>query len=164
VVFVSCDAAMEIPPQCAGEAEELRSWNRSRCAGIDYPRFESEERVEIPEDLAVTHPDFSGYVRYETPVTGRENEQAVLSISDAAEAVEVFVNGRSLGIQIAPPFVYDLSGVLTEGENLLAIEVATTLERQCFLLLDDYGRQVTKPPRSQSGLTGTVTLYRRAAD
>lgn len=164
VVFGSCDAAMEILPQCDGEGEELRSWNRSRCAGIDYPRFENEERVEIPEDLAAAYPEFSGYVRYETPVTGREEEQAVLSISDAAEAVEVFVNGRSLGIQIAPPFVYDLSGVLTEGENLLAIEVATTLERQCFLLLDDYGRQVTKPPRSQSGLTGTVTLYRRAAD
>ena len=161
VVFGDCDAPMLMPPECAGEGEVLHQWRRSYCGGIDYPRFENEETVHVPEDLAVTYPEFSGFVRYETTVTGRNQEQAVLKISDAAEAVEVFVGSRSLGIQIAPPFVYDLTGILREGENLLAIEVATTLERQCFLLLDEYGRSVTKPPCSKSGLTGTVTLYRR---
>jgi len=70
------------------------------------------------------------------------------------------VNGSSLGIQIAPPFRYDLTGALTAGRNKLVIEVATTLERQAFPLLDDYGKAVTKPPVEKTGLTGRVYLYR----
>ena len=79
---------------------------------------------------------------------------------NADEAVECFLNGRSLGIQIAPPFRYDLTGLLTEEENRLAIEVATTLERQCYPLLDEIGRMVTRPPTGKTGLTGSVRIYR----
>ena len=39
------------------------------------------------------------------------------------------VNGRSAGMAICPPYQFDLSGLLTEGENTLVVEVATTLER-----------------------------------
>ena len=84
----------------------------------------------------------------------------MLEITDAAEGVEVFVNGRSLGIQIAPPFRYDLSGAMTEDENRIAIEVATTLERQSYPMLDENGRKAAKPPVSKSGLTGAVRLYK----
>ena len=41
----------------------------------------------------------------------------LLSIEDASEGVEVFLNGESCGIQIAPPMVYELSG--REGRNQL---------------------------------------------
>ena len=83
----------------------------------------------------------------------------VLELVGNFDVVEVFVNGRSLGIEIAPPMRYDLSSHLIQGENLVAIEVATTLERQAFPLLDDYGKKVTRPPSGKSGLTGTVRLY-----
>ena len=54
----------------------------------------------------------------------------LLEISDAHEGVEVFVNGTSLGIQIVPTYRYDLSSAVRDGEDELAIEVATTLERR----------------------------------
>jgi len=72
--------------------------------------------------------------------------------------VEVFLNGTSLGIQIAPPFRYDLTGLLRRGENRLTIEVATTLERQCYALMNPLQKKLTPRPACQSGLTGTVRL------
>lgn len=51
-------------------------------------------------------------------------------ITDAYEGVEVFINGESLGIQVVPPFVFDLRKHMVKEENELAIEVATTLERE----------------------------------
>ena len=84
----------------------------------------------------------------------------VLEISDAEEGVEVFLNGNSLGIQIAPPFRYRLDA-LAEGENKLAIEVATTLERQTFPMLKGYRKLLATKPDSPTGLTGTVKLIIR---
>ena len=78
----------------------------------------------------------------------------VLELSDAAEGVEVFLNGESQGLQIAPPFRYELRG--QAGKNLLAIEVATTLERHCHAI------QAGGPDREPccgSGLTGTARLF-----
>ena len=84
----------------------------------------------------------------------------MVEISNADEGVEVFLNGQSLGIQVAPPFRYDLSGKLTAGENHLAIEVATTLERQAYPLLDEFGKSIAGVPEGKTGLTGEVRLYR----
>ena len=65
------------------------------------------------------------------------------------EDVEVFVNGQSLGIQVLPPFWYDISGALKDGRNTLRIEVATTLERE---------RKTNKKKWQPTGLTGAVSL------
>ena len=64
-------------------------------------------------------------------------------------------------IQIVPPFRYDISDCVVKGENQIAIEVATTLERQCYPLLDEYGKMVTKAPTGKTGLTGLVRLYQK---
>ena len=53
---------------------------------------------------------------------------------------------------------YDLAG--RAGENRLVIEVATTLERQCYPLLDGYRKMLAPKPTGGSGLTGTVALRR----
>lgn len=158
VVFGSCDAPLVPPVACQGVPEELTSWRRSTCEGAEHPHYEREKGVSLPDNIAEELPDFSGFARYETSLPYREGE-SVLEITDAAEGVELFLNGSSLGIQIAPPFRYDLTGKLDWEENRLVIEVATTLERQCFQLLDDYGKSVTKPPVGKTGLTGRVFLY-----
>ena len=54
----------------------------------------------------------------------------ILEITDAGEDVEVFINGKSAGIQVLPPFRFDISNLLQDGKNSLRIEVATTLERE----------------------------------
>lgn len=161
VVFGACDVPFTAPIACEGEAVELTQWKRSVCRGIAYPDFGEESLVSLPDDIVREQPEFSGFARYETSVPISGNHTWVLEITDAAEGVEVFVNGQSLGIQIAPPFRYDLTDSLINGENQIAIEVATTLERQCYPLLDDYGKMVTKPPSGKTGLTGVVRLYRK---
>ena len=162
VVFGACDAPLVEPVVCVGEAEDLTQWSRKLCAGIEYPTFAEAAAVTTPEDIALDLPEFSGFARYETEICATGDETVVLEITDAGEGVEVFVNDRSLGIQIAPPFRYDLTEYLKEGKNGLVIEVATTLERQAYVMAEELIRQIHKAPVCKTGLTGTVRLYRQA--
>lgn len=84
-----------------------------------------------------------------------------MKIADASEGVEVFLNGKSLGIQIAPPYLYDLTAYMEEGTNRLAIEVATTLERSCHEAskANPYAALVgVQEPECGTGLTGAVSV------
>ena len=137
-----------------GQELALRGWKRSLCAGVEYPAFGPAVPVELPDQLAQELPEFSGYARYEAAFQLEKAGPLVLELSDAAEGVEVFLNGESQGLQIAPPFRYELRG--QAGKNLLAIEVATTLERHCHAI------QAGGPDREPccgSGLTGTARLF-----
>ena len=149
--------ALYTAPQ-VGESISLTGWTRATCEGAAYPAFGSAVPVTLPDDLAAEQPEFSGFARYETQFTLDAPAALRLEITDAAEGVEVFLNGESAGIQIAPPFAYDLAG--RAGENRLVIEVATTLERQCYPLLDGYRKMLAPKPTGGSGLTGTVALRR----
>lgn len=134
-------------------------WQRSLCRSIEYPAFGTAKAVVLPDGLHEEEPLFSGFVRYENRFVSSVNDSCILVITDAHEGVEVFINGRSLGIQIAPPFVYDLSGVLEDGENTVAIEVATTLEREMSKQPSMFGFKAE--PKAKSGITGSVNVYRR---
>ena len=149
-------------------AEELREidlsegWTRSICKSVHYPEFAGEKTVNLPDALGEEELKFSGFVRYEKTVDCGEKapEEALLVISDAYEGVEVFVNGVSLGIQIVPEFRYELGGFLKAGENVIRIEVATTLEREA----QDFPQRwampgMEKPPvTTPSGINGTVKM------
>ena len=65
--------------------------------------------------------------------------------------MELFVNGNSLGIRVAPPFRYEIGDALREGENEIRIEVATTLERE---------NAGTVTPDCPSGINGRCVLER----
>ena len=80
-----------------------------------------------------------------------------LEITDAYEGVEVFVNDKSLGIQIVPVYRYDLTEALREGENHIRIEVATTLEREMANVPTSFGQMAEA--KSLSGITGDVRLW-----
>lgn len=135
-------------------------WYRSTCRAIDYPAFGATKELILPDKLAEEQPKFSGFVRYERSVELDASKRIVLEIADAAEGVELFVNGVSAGLQIVPPYRYDLTSLIHASKNTLTIEVATTLERQV-------GRPgiVSKfmypKPSAQSGIVGDVTLYMR---
>ena len=142
-----------------GHEVQLSGWTRSTCESLAYPKFNEAKPVVLPDHLAEEQPMFSGFVRYETVFTADAGSRYILDISDAAEGVEVFVNGRSAGIQIVPRYRFDLSALVTPGKNALAIEVATTLERKCFPMLTGMKKMITPPPAGHSGITGTVALY-----
>ena len=162
VLFGEPEAELRDPPAAKGTLRVLsEGWRRSICASLEYPRFREEASVSLPDSLEEEQPLFSGFVRYERGYV-HEGGRAVLELTDAYEGVEVFVNGESLGIQVAPPFRYDLTAALRPGENRLRIEVATTLEREASVLPDPI-RQMTgsgpKIPACPSGINGQVRLW-----
>jgi hypothetical protein len=133
-------------------------WKRSICSATEFPAFSSSKEITLPDTLAEERPEFSGFVRYERELTLAGRQGVLMEIEDAHEGVELFVNGTSAGIQIVPPFEFDITELVVDGTNRLVIEVATTLERQV-------GRrgliaQRRYPaPTSPSGISGTVSLY-----
>ncbi len=146
-----------------GKKTELTSFEESVCRSIDYPAFGSKRPVEQLQSYHLTDPSFSGFIRYGIRFTLDENASfAALEITDAYEGVEVFINGKSAGIQILPPFRYDITALCHSGENELAVEVATTLHRQCGDL--PYTRANTPDQwplePTPTGITGQVYLYR----
>ena len=153
-----CEAPL-IPPRKAGKEIPLEGWQRSLCEGAAYPRFSEPVAASVPDgaQVAEEHPEFSGFVRYECCFPLPADRTLLLRIADAGEGVEVFLNGESAGIQIAPPFEYVLRG--RAGENRLRIEVATTLERECYPLLEGYRKMLARKPACPSGLTGKVALF-----
>ena len=105
-------------------------------------------------------PDFSGFIAYETKADLSGAKALVLE--EVSDAAEVFVNGKSLGIQYCPPFLYDLREIAAEGESELRIEVATTLEREVAVMSKEDTRRsffriggMVAP----TGLVGKVTIY-----
>lgn len=122
----------------------------STCKAIEYPKFSLPKPIDKLQDYAKANKKFSGYIAYEKSFQLEKNaDKVLLVIEDAGEDVEVFVNGTSLGIQILPPFIYDISEAACEGENKLRIEVATTLERE---------RGANKKKQAPIGICGDVYL------
>ena len=142
---------VEKPLDFSGHAQTLTGFTESVCRGIDYPNFRKAREIAQPESYHLTDPKFSGFIRYEKEITAGGHFTA-LEIGDAHEGVEVFVNGVSAGIQVSPPFRYDLTALCRPGRNQLTVEVATTLERE---------RKCFGKAKSLSGITGTVTLCTR---
>ena len=128
------------------ERHVLESFSQSVCMAPDYPKFGPAKEIAKPGNYALTDKKFSGFIRYETRFTGPAQ---LLEITDAYEGVEVFINGQSAGIQVVPPYRFDLRGLTQEGENKLVIEVATTLERERGKIKD----------AAPTGITGEVALY-----
>ncbi len=137
------------------EGREIKlegTWRRSVCKASDYPHFTGEREITAFGDYGREDKRFSGFIAYETEADYPGAGRTVLEIRDAGEDVEVFVNGVSAGIQVLPPFRYDISGLLQKGRNTLRIEVATTLERE---------RNVNRKNWAPIGILGPVCLYYR---
>ena len=147
---------------CGTTVTMLQEWTRAKVKSINYPNFDKAEKVAIPDVASDKLPRFSGIFRYENcfELKAGENKKVLLKISDAYEGVEVFVNGISAGAQIAAPFEYDLTGLVKEGNNWLAIEVSTTLERERRASLNQGVIEIMQHAKVKqpTGLTGEVTL------
>ena len=169
LVFESRDTAEAVLKEkttpISGEGVEIpfiSTWQRGICRSIEYPNFKAKKEVTIPDRLHEEEPEFSGFVRYENRFMGEAAATYILEISDAYEGVEVFLNGKSLGIQIVPSYRYELSSYVKDGENEIAIEVATTLERETAKYPNPYAKYIGQEvkPSSFSGITGEVRLLK----
>lgn len=132
------------------KATALTDFTVSSCETKAYPAFSGGETIKLPCAYSRKHPNFAGLIRYKTTVELSGTGRAVLEISDAREGVELFINGKSLGKQVVPRFLFDLTDAVIPGKNELVIEIATTLERRHKLI-----RALAAP----TGITGSVTLF-----
>lgn len=134
------------------------AWKRSISRSIEYPAFSDEKDILLPDQLEKEKPEFSGFVRYENTFEGTEGARYLLEITDAHEGVEVFLNGRSMGIQVVPTYRYVLEHGVRQGNNEIVIEVATTLERENADIPNPYG--IKTEPTAKSGISGEVFLWK----
>ena len=136
----------------------IRAFTVSRCASKAYPQFTDPIHIENPVNMGRMYPDFSGYYRYEADVSVPGCRQAVLTIEDAGETVELFVNGVSAGIRFAQPYRFDISALLRPGENRITLDIATTLERKTAAMQSGQPAFFKNYLASPTGLLGPVTV------
>ncbi|WP_337102583.1 glycosylhydrolase-like jelly roll fold domain-containing protein [Paenibacillus sp. YIM B09110] len=132
-------------------------WTVTTATSEQYPSFIPWIKLDNLSDLSRPEllPAFSGTVRYETDLNWSlsSGKQAVLDLGEAFETAEVYLNGVSSGIRLTAPYRFDLSELLREGSNTLAIEVTNTLVFETPDFLSRLGQL------DPSGLLGPVCLY-----
>jgi len=150
-------------PSAAGKKTVLTGeWTLSLCEDArEYPNFGREQKITKLENIGQRYPDFSGFLRYETVFSADACKMAVLELENAYEGVEVWVNGENAGIAIAPPYRFDISKLVKPGENVLRVEVATTLDRKVRAMpkanVSPFFRG--SPIMEPTGIVGDVWVY-----
>ncbi|WP_455614916.1 hypothetical protein [Eisenbergiella sp.] len=129
---VKCGKNRRMYARGNGEVMELpvKDWEISISEPLAWPEF---SRTEFTETGSLASPDklpyFSGTIRYRRRFQAKAGE-AVLSLGEAYESVQVWVNGRKAGDAICPPYRFYLEeGMLRDGENELVAEVTNTLAK-----------------------------------
>lgn len=130
-------------------------WKVSMATALEYPNF--EEKIEHRElvNLAKSnlYPHFSGTFRYEINFEAKEaSEKALLDLGRVYEVAEVWLNGKSIGVRICPPYKFDISGNLEKGTNNLVVEVTNTLVKAHQ---DAFSQFAVQEP---TGLLGPVNI------
>ena len=110
-------------------------WKVTFADSCSYPEFIETVPTEKLDLISSTtgYENKSGTVRYEgtTKLEKKDIEGSIwLDLGNAYETAEVFVNGNSVGVRICKPYRFELTGLLREGENQLAVEVTNTLGTQ----------------------------------
>jgi hypothetical protein len=159
VVFGDVRSGAKLPSPAGKKTVIGREWTLSLAKSKEYPNFTNEHKITKLENVGLRYPDFSGFMRYETTFEIKTGKTAVLVLEDAYEGVEVWVNGQNAGIQIAPPYRFDISGLVRDGVNRLRIEVANTLDREVRTMpvegVHAKGTGIIEP----SGLIGEVSVW-----
>ncbi|MBQ2724994.1 MAG: glycosyl transferase family 2 [Clostridia bacterium] len=94
-------------------------------------------------------PEFSGRIRYTCAFDRPENVSGI-DLGNVGQTAHLRCNGKDLGVRVCPPYRYDLTDALQDGENRLEIEVSNTLANAVRDRFSDY-LAITA-----SGLTGTI--------
>ncbi len=96
--------------------------------------------------------DFSGHMRYDTQFWLDRVSNYILDLGYVGETAKVSVNGRQVGVRIAPPYRFDISKAVGKGQNVLEIIVTN---HYGYRKKDCFGKYLTY---EASGLLGPVIL------
>jgi hypothetical protein len=158
-VFVCSNTELDVKQKrniAYKETETLNlNWRISYASAKEYPEFTPIGELAECKDVRTFEQleNKTGTVRYETCFDCKNfDSNVMLELENAWEVAEVFVNGKSAGVRICGPYCFDLTGLLKEKENKIAIEVTNTLGNQQRDAISQY--LVIEP----FGITGKISL------
>ncbi|MDE0069883.1 MAG: glycosyl hydrolase [Caldilineaceae bacterium] len=102
---------------------------------------------------------YSGGAVYKKKFTLKENQlrdEVVLDLGAVNTTAEVAVNGQVVGVRLARPYRFDITGQVHEGENELEVTVYNTLAN--YFSTGPYESDYVFPGQTVSGLLGPVTV------
>ncbi len=76
------------------------------------------------------YPRFGGFMKYDTTFSYEKPDvtsRYLLDLGRVGETAKVYLNGEYVGDKIAPPYVFDVSSLLRDGENELTVVVTNHL-------------------------------------
>jgi len=95
---------------------------------------------------------YSGGAWYRKSVEIPAAKEVVLDLGNVAASAEVLVNGKKAGVRVAPPWRFDISGLVKPGKNWIEVLVCNTLANHYTTVPTQYRGSTT------SGLLGPVRL------
>jgi len=98
---------------------------------------------------------YSGGAKYRRSVSLSRQEamqKVELNLGSVVSSAEVWINGRNAGVKTAPPWIYDISTYVHEGDNSVEVLVYNTAANHYTSIPTKYRGSIT------SGLLGPVTL------
>jgi len=145
---------------CRKQFDLSSNWTYALTDNASYPKFSESNLMEQLVPISRLHPMFTGIIRYEkTFEYDQTSDQQWLVFDAIYEAVELWVNEQYVGMKIATPYIFELSGFLKLGTNQLRIEIATTLDRD-RLQQPEPPFQLTHEPMEPTGMFGNVILMK----
>ncbi|MBQ8697081.1 MAG: hypothetical protein IJ519_05110 [Clostridia bacterium] len=103
-------------------------------------------------------PRFSGKIRYTATFKSEDvpkGKRVALDLGEVGVTSHLYLNGTDCGIRLCPPYRYDLTDVIREGENELTVVVSNTLGN---VLQDNSSLYMHLAP---SGLLGKIKWMRK---
>lgn len=130
-------------------------WKVSMKASGEVEFQKEEIWCDLMNVTAVSrYPDFCGTIRYEAELELEKEGWDVMDLGDVYEIARVWVNGKEIGVRIAPPYWFPLKNQMIKGKNSIVIEVTNTLVHQ----IND--RFSCTMPVEPSGMLGPVILWK----
>lgn len=118
----------------------------------NFKFFEKTKKLRglnLPDRL----PEFSGAVRYETTMNVNRAGRTVLEFENVGDNAELFVNGKSCGMRICPPYRFDITNAVQVGKNEIVAIAYNTLANA---VQDNVSMFV---PLAPTGITGKTVVY-----
>ena len=116
-----------------------------------------EGRIQMGDWSAQGLAAYSGIGIYTAEIDLTEvhlRNRVLLDLGAVKTVAEVFVNGRPAGVRLARPFRFDITELVTEGQNTLEIKVANTLANH----MSTYPTKWIFDGQTISGLLGPVQV------
>ena len=115
---------------CKCKSKLSENWSYSLATQKQYPEFTMEGHLEKLKPISHIHPGFSGHICYTKQIhMSTVGGSMYLEFEHVAEVLELWINEQYVDTIQYPPYVFDVSGYFTAGQNTIKAIVATTLDK-----------------------------------